>query len=81
MGCYFLLQRIFPIQGLNPGLLHGRQILYCLSYREISEGLPFLLQKIFPIQGLNPGLLHGRQILYCLSYREISEGLPCHSSG
>ena len=27
MGCYFLLQRTFPTQGSNPGLLHGRQIL------------------------------------------------------
>ena len=29
MGCHFLLQRIFSTQGLNPGLLHRRQILYC----------------------------------------------------
>ena len=28
-----LLQRIFPIQGSNPGLPHCRQILYCLSHR------------------------------------------------
>ena len=34
LDCHSLLQRIFPIQGLNPGLLHCRQILYCLSYRE-----------------------------------------------
>ena len=27
VGCHFLLQRIFPIQGLNPGLLHCSQIL------------------------------------------------------
>ena len=27
MGCYFLLQEIFPTQGLNPGLLHCRQML------------------------------------------------------
>ena len=31
VGCHALLQGIFPSQGLNPGLLHGRQILYCLS--------------------------------------------------
>ena len=30
--CHFLLQGIFLIQGLNPGLLHCRQILYQLSY-------------------------------------------------
>ena len=26
MGCHFLLQGIFPIQGVNPGLLHCTQI-------------------------------------------------------
>ena len=36
MGCHFLLQRIFPAQELNPGLLHCRQILYQQSY----EGTP-----------------------------------------
>ena len=30
-GCHFLLQGIFPTQGLNPGLLHSRQILYWLN--------------------------------------------------
>ena len=33
MGCRFLLQGIFPTQGLNPRLLHCRQILYLLSSR------------------------------------------------
>ena len=31
MGCHFLLQEIFPTQGLNPGLPHFRQTLYRLS--------------------------------------------------
>ena len=31
VGCHFLLQGIFPTQGLNPGLPHWRQILYHLS--------------------------------------------------
>ena len=30
-GSLSLSQGIFPSQGLNPGLLHGRQILYQLS--------------------------------------------------
>ena len=34
IGCYSLLQRIFPTQESCPVLLHCRQILYCLSYRE-----------------------------------------------
>ena len=33
VGCHFLLQGIFPIQELNLGLLHCRQIVYQLSYK------------------------------------------------
>ena len=33
VGCHFLLQGIFPTQGLNPGLLHCRQVLYHLSHQ------------------------------------------------
>ena len=31
VGCHALLQGIFPTQGLNPGLLHSKWILYHLS--------------------------------------------------
>ena len=33
VGCHSLLQGIFPTQGLNPGLLHHRQILYHVSHQ------------------------------------------------
>ena len=33
VGCHALLQGIFPTQGSNMGVLHGRQILYHLSHR------------------------------------------------
>ena len=33
MGCHFLLQRIYPTQDSNSGLLHYRQILYQMSYK------------------------------------------------
>ena len=33
VGCHFLLQGIFLTQGWNLGLLHGRRILYQLSYQ------------------------------------------------
>ena len=33
VGCHFLLQGIFLTQELNLGLLHGRQVLYHLSYQ------------------------------------------------
>ena len=33
VGCHFLLQGTFPTQRSNPGLLHYRWILYCLSHQ------------------------------------------------
>ena len=33
VDCHFLLQRIFPTQGWNPGLPQRRQTLYCLSHQ------------------------------------------------
>ena len=33
VGCHFLLQRIFPTQGLNLGSPHCRQALYHLSHQ------------------------------------------------
>ena len=32
VGCHYLLQGIFPTQGLNPGLPHCKQRLYRLSH-------------------------------------------------
>ena len=32
VGCHFLLQEIFLTQGLNLGLSHCRQTLYCLNH-------------------------------------------------
>ena len=40
VGCHFLFQGMFLTQGSNPGLLHCRQILYWLSYKE-SPCMPF----------------------------------------
>ena len=34
----FLLQEIFPTLGSNPGLLHCRQMLYCLNHQGSSKG-------------------------------------------
>ena len=41
VGCHAPFQRIFPTQGLNPGLPHCRQILYHLSHHRS----PFLLNS------------------------------------
>ena len=37
VGCHFLLQRIFPTSGLNPGLPHCRQTLTVWATREVLE--------------------------------------------
>ena len=39
VGCHFLLQGIFLTQGLNPGLLQCRQILYHLSHQGSPESV------------------------------------------
>ena len=73
VGSLSLPQGIFPIQGLNPGLTHCRQILHQLGHqgspRNTGVGSLSLLQRIFPTQESNWGLLHCRQILYQLSYQ------------
>ena len=33
VGCHFLLQGIFPTQGLNLCLLHRRRIPYCMNHQ------------------------------------------------
>ena len=42
LGSLFLLQGIFPTQGLNPGLPHCRRILYQLSH----QGSPRILEWV-----------------------------------
>ena len=42
VGSLFLHEGIFPTQGLNPGLLHCRQILYQLSH----QGSPRILEWV-----------------------------------
>ena len=43
VGCHFLLQGIFPTQGLNMGLLHCSQTLYHLSYNVVCSSRPLFL--------------------------------------
>ena len=64
MGSLSLLQKIFPTQELNQGLLHCRQILYQLSYqgsqknsRDFSGG-PVV--KTLPSNAEEAGLIPGR---------------------
>ena len=39
VGCHFFLQRIFPTQGLNPGLPHCKQTLYRLSHQKSLDSI------------------------------------------
>ena len=39
MGSHSLLQAIFPTQGSNPGLMHCKQILHCLSHQGRIHGV------------------------------------------
>ena len=74
VGSLSLLQGIFPTQGSNPGLPHGRRILYKLNHKgslRILEWVAYPLQQIFPTQEPNWDLLHCRWILYQLSYLQI----------
>ena len=70
VGSLSLLQGIFPTQGLNPGFLHCRQILYQLSHKG-SPRIPEWVTYPFSRGSSWPrNLLHCRQILYQLSYQE-----------
>ena len=59
VGSHSFLQGIFPAQGLNPGLLYCRQILYHLSHQENSGRLewvayPFSSRSSYP--GIGTGV-------------------------
>ena len=79
VGSLSLLQGIFPTQGLNPGLLHCRRILYQLGHKgkpkNTGVGSLSLLQQIFLIQESNQGLLNCRLILYQLSCEGSMESI------
>ena len=68
LGSLFLLQRIFPTQELNWGLLHCRQILYQLSW-----GKPCSVSKLCPTL-CNP--MYSRLSCSSLSPRVCSNSCP-----
>ena len=69
VGCHFLLQGIFPTQGLNPGLLQCRQILYWLNHK----GSPGIKEWI--LEGDFKMLLCKQYFLTCYTI-ENSGSLP-----
>ena len=56
VGCHFLLQGIFPTQGLKPGLPHCRQTLYCLSHQGSPTLQPHGLYSPWNSLGQNTGM-------------------------
>jgi len=60
VGSLFLLQGIFPTQGLNQGLLHCRRILYQLSHQG-STGKGEVSELGMGHKGSTQGLLSGNE--------------------
>ena len=82
VGCHYLLQGIFPTQGLNLGLPHCRQnaLLSELTIQSMVFSRPeYWNGQPFPSPGdlPNPGLWHCSWILYQLS----PQGKPKNTSG
>ena len=78
-GCYALLQGIFPTQGLNPGLLHYRQILYQLSH----QGSPFFMVVLGNVRYIYYFLIIRYMLLLLLSrfsHVRLIDGSPLGSS-
>ena len=55
--CHSLLQGIFSTQGWNPGLPHGRRVLYQLSYLESTESIVCICQSQSPDSSHSPFFL------------------------
>ena len=67
VGSLFLLQGIFPTQGLNPGLSHCRQIFYQLSHKVRPRILewsvyPFSSGSSQPRNGTGVSFIAGRSL-------------------
>ena len=64
VGSHSLLQGIFPTQGLNPGILYCRQVLYCLSHQGS------------PATGAKSVYILGQFQAYCASAIQLSIFVP-----
>ena len=69
VGSLSLLQRIFPTQGLNPGLPHCRQILYQLNHKG-SLRIPELVACPFSSGSSRP---RNRTRVSCIAGRFFTE--------
>ena len=72
VGSRSLLQDIFPAQGLNPGLLHCRQILYQLNYKG-SRSL-CLMSFLFHCSFIMPSFVLNRSPIQVWCMRQSAQG-------
>ena len=73
MGCHALLQGILPSQGWNPGLLHRRQIPYCLNH----QATVIILLKLCKHPTLKSFVLHSLITQRQKAIKKIStSGIP-----
>ena len=77
VGCYFLLQGIFPIQGSNSYLLLGRWILYhwatSVQFSSVAQSCPTLCD---PTNHSTPGLPVHHQLRSSLKLMSIEWVIP-----
>ena len=69
-----LLQGIFPTQGLNPGLLNCRRILYQLSHKEnpgVLEWVAYPFSSVSSDRGIELGFLALHAFFTNKAFREI----------
>ena len=82
VGSFSLLQRIFPTQGWNPGLLHCRQILNQLSHKvspvRVGETCFWPCALVSPSVAGTYGVLRGQVHCVCV---EVLEKGTVHSIG
>ena len=70
VGSFSLLQRIFPNQGSNPGLLHYRRILYQLSHK----GNPRILEWVAYLFSSRSSQPRNRTRVSCIAGRFFTNG-------
>ena len=81
IGSLSLLRRIFPTQGLYPGLLHCRRLLYQLSHKGSLRKLEWV---VYPFSSgsssyiYKPKLYIATHILYGKIYRYMSLSIERH---
>ena len=77
VSCHFLLQGIFLTPGLNLGLLHCRQFLYCVSHQENGADN----QNLRRTKEENPCRALSQQMPTIYRCSKNSYTVPCSSHG